>query len=229
MNQNRILSALQRNHPKLAPRLTQIDFLPRQILVRSGEPIEQVIFPASGLLCTSIDLNDEYVEAGLIGSSGLVGGGVAFGAHEHSRFIVGRFPGSANLLPAHLLAEIARADASVRAMLFAVESWVLFQAQQLAACNVSHSLSQRFTGWLLRAADLAGTTELPITQEMIAEALGVQRATVSNTASELQKKGVIRYRRGQISISDCAALAQEACDCHKRLQAYRTALFADVP
>jgi CRP-like cAMP-binding protein len=91
---------------------------------------------------------------------------------------------------------------------------LLAQAQQSVACNASHSVEERLSRWLLRAHDLWQGATLPMTQELLARMLGVQRNAVSIVAHALQQAGVIRYSRGQIEITDLAALRKTACECY---------------
>jgi CRP-like cAMP-binding protein len=92
-------------------------------------------------------------------------------------------------------------------------SWLLLQAQQIAACNAVHSADARFCRWLARASDVLSSEVIPVTQEAIAQALGIRRTTATLIAQQLQVKGAISYSRGRIVIRDRAALRAGACDC----------------
>ena len=83
-----------------------------------------------------------------------------------------------------------------------------------AACNVTHVIESRLARWLLRAADLRGSDELPLTQEYIAQMLGVRRTSVTVVARTLQEAGMIRYKRGHINLIDVPALQETACECY---------------
>lgn len=218
MGQNAILSALVRRHPDLAPRIVCADFLSARVIARPDELIEQVIFPESGMLGAAVAVGDKYVDVGMIGSAGIIGGSVAFGSRSHASLIVGRFPGRICFLPTELLAAVVNEDQIARAALFASEQWLLVQAQRIAACNAAHSLVQRLGSWLLRAADASGFDELPAKQELVAASLGVQRAGVSGAAAELQYAGCISYRRGRLAITGRDELALHACNCHAELR-----------
>jgi len=225
MHRNQILAALVRRHPELQRNLTRRDFLSKDVVVRPGEPIDHLIFPISGMLAVAVEVDGDFVGTGMVGSEGLVGGTVVFGFEKHLNFIVGRVPGSAYLLAAEEIIRLAEHDASIPRLLFACEAWLGVQAQQLSACNARHRIPERLSSWLLRAADAAGIDELFVTQDAIADALGVQRASVSNIAAEFQKAGWIAYKRGRITVIDRQALERRACDCPKQLGAFQRTLF----
>ena len=98
------------------------------------------------------------------------------------------------------------------------------QAQQSAACNATHVIESRLCRWLLRAADLHGSDELPLTQEYIAQMLGVRRTSVTLVARTLQEAGMISYRRGHIKLLDIPALQQSACECYSSVKSNYEAL-----
>jgi len=98
---------------------------------------------------------------------------------------------------------------------------VLFaQSQQSAACNASHSVENRMCRWLLRMRDLAGSDDLTLTQEFLAQMLGVRRPSVSIVASVLQKAGLIRYSRGNIRILDVKGMLEGSCECYATVKAH---------
>ena len=102
------------------------------------------------------------------------------------------------------------------------------QAQQSAACLASHHVEERLCRWLLRARDLAGSNDLPFTQEYLAEMLGVRRTSVTGVARTLQETGIIKYARGKIQIIDADALQDSACECYETVkQHYDRLLGAD--
>ena len=98
------------------------------------------------------------------------------------------------------------------------EQVLLAHAQQSAACNVTHDIESRLARWLLRAADLRGGDELELTQEYLAEMLGVRRTSVSVVANTLQQAGMIRYARGHIKILNFDALRETACECYETVK-----------
>ena len=228
MQQNRILTALLQRHPEAPARLTRVDFVHGDLFGRPGEPIRHAVFPVSGMISVVVDLaSGDVVEAAMVGCGGVIGASAAFGATEHINSSFCQLPGAAYLLPVADLADIAQRDESVRAMLFAHEQFLMAQAQQTAACNAKHHIMQRLATWLLRAKDVTGTSEMFLTQEFLAQMLGVQRASVSGFAGQLQGMDLIRYRRGRLSITDETGLTSQACECHSRLAAVSRKLFRE--
>ena len=106
-----------------------------------------------------------------------------------------------------------------RTTLIRHEQLILVQAQQSAACNISHNVEARLARWLLRCRDLMGSDDLALTQEFVGQMLGVQRSSVSITAGTLQQGGLIRYSRGHIQIVDVEGLRKAACECYETVRA----------
>lgn len=228
MHHNRILTSLIGRHPEARAHLTRVDFVHGDLFGRPGEPIHHAVFPVSGMISVVVDLaSGDVVEAAMVGNSGVIGASAAFGATEHVHSSFCQLPGTAFLMPAAELAAIAQRDEAARALLFAHERFLLVQAQQTAACNAKHHIMQRLSSWLLRTKDATGMSEIFLTQEFLAQMLGVQRASVSGFAGQLQDMDLIRYRRGRLSILDEEGLAGQACECHARLRALRRTILSE--
>jgi|SRR6185312_12953486 len=228
MHQNLILTALLKRHPEAARRLTRMDFVHGHLFGRVGEPIDHAVFPATGMISVVVQLAEgEMVEAAMVGRIGVVGGSVAFGGMQHISTSFCQLPGTAYLLPAAELAALAREDDAMRSIIFAHEQFMQLQSQQTAACNARHAIIKRLGTWLLRAKDVTGNSEMFLTQEFLAQMLGVQRASVSVFAGRLQDMELISYRRGRLAILDEAGLAHEACECHARLAQFRKGSLSD--
>ena len=112
-------------------------------------------------------------------------------------------------------------------MLIRHEQILLAQAQQSAACNVSHSIEARLSRWLLWTRELSGSDTLGLTQEFLAQMLGVRRTSVSLVANTLQNAGLIRYRRGRIEITDLEGLRAASCECYGRVKMHYDRLLGD--
>ena len=106
----------------------------------------------------------------------------------------------------------------MRTALFRHEQFILVQAQQSAACNATHTVEARLARWLLRCRDLQGSDDLQLTQEFVAEMMGVRRTSVSVAAKELQDADLITYSRGRISIIDLKGLRTMACECYNTVR-----------
>jgi CRP-like cAMP-binding protein len=123
--------------------------------------------------------------------------------------------------------QLALADAKFRAVLVRHEQVLLAQAQQSAACNASHTVEARMCRWLLRMRDLVGE-ELPLTQDFMAQMMGVRRPSVSLVAGTLQQAGLIKYRRGHITIVDIERLQDSACECYETVRTHYEAMLRDA-
>lgn len=229
---NQILSFLHHRFPDfVGPRARQVAFVHGDIIGEAGRPIENVFFPSSGMISVVVDLRDGgRVEAAMVGRRNAIGGSVVFGARMHLNTSFAQLPGSGWSLKAADLIELAGREDAVRNILFDNEQYLLAQAQQTAACNARHVIPQRLATWILRAADASGGEELTLTQEYLAQMLGVQRASVSMFAGALQDKGLIFYRRGRVKVLEREGLEQHACECHAALRSQQAKLFAaEIP
>ena len=156
----------------------------------------------------------EFIEAGVVGRGDVFGAGVAFGARYHINRAIAQIPGSASVMKASDLIAAAKSSETLRRALFLSDQFMLAQAQQSAACNAKHTVPQRLATWLLRVRERAQQEDMPLTQEFLSQMLGVQRASVSIAASEMQDAGLIRYQRGTIRITNLPKLEKVACECY---------------
>jgi CRP-like cAMP-binding protein len=150
----------------------------------------------------------------IVGASSGLNGGISV-----CKAIV-QIAGTASVLDSHRLRELSESSITVRAALFRHEQIILVQAQQSAACNATHTVEARLARWLLRSRDLQGSDDLLLTQEFVAEMLGVRRTSVSVVANTLQQAGFIRYRRGHIRILNLDGLRETACECYQTVKAH---------
>ena len=223
MQANRILSLLLNIRPEFVRyRIKPIRLARGERIVGPGMPITKVIFPDSGLISLTVQLAaGNRLEVGLIGFDGMLGGEVFFGEERQLNNAYAQLPVTGWSMTPRDLIEIGQQYREVALELFRHERFLLAQSQQIAACNAEHSLKQRLCSWLLRAYDLTRSPELQLTQEFIAEMIGVRRAGVSPVAQQLRSEGIIRQRRGGIVIVDKPALAREACECYFAIQRLR--------
>jgi CRP-like cAMP-binding protein len=220
----------ERHGAFLIDRLNCVSYSHGDTFGETGRAIEDIFFPCSGLVSVVVDLrNGNLIETAMVGRDGLVGAAAAFGAATHVSTNIGQIPGTGWSMRAADLIEIAADDANIRAVLFAHEQFLLAQAQQTAACNARHLIPQRLATWLLRACEITDATELQVTQAFLAQMLGVQRASISVYAHELQENGSIEIRRGHVKVHDRTALATFACECHACLRMQHARAFSIRP
>ena len=161
----------------------------------------------------------------MVGRDGIVGASEGLCDGVSLRDAVVLCPGTASMIAVANLKAIAEQSVAWRQLLARHEQALLAQAQQSAACNAAHSVEERLSRWLLRARDLWDGETLPMTQELLARMIGVQRNAVSIVAHALQQAGVLSYSRGQIEILDVDALRATACECYHAVHAKQAPLF----
>lgn len=217
---NHILSALPEiEYQRLAPYLEEISLDSGQILQEPDELFEYVYFPNKAMISlVSIMTDGSTTEIGLVGNEGMVGLPVILGGQSTlSRSIV-QIPGSAMKLPAIVLQQEFLHCQKLKQLLLLYTQALLTHISQSAACNRQHTIEERLARWLLSVQDCVLSNELPLTQEFISNMLGTRRSGVTVAAGKLQKKGIIRYNRGQITIIDQKALEATSCECYRLVQ-----------
>jgi CRP-like cAMP-binding protein len=213
---NRILSALpQAELDRLRSHLQAIALPQGQVLHEAGAAIEYVYFIEQGVGSVLTTMADgRAIEVRMVGRESVIGLAYLFGAEISPLQTIVQVPGSASRMSAPLFrAEFDRREL-LRRIVLRLISAALVMTSQNAACNRLHSVEQRCARWLLEASNRIGSDTMPMTQEFLATLLGVRRAGVSATASQLQRSGLIRYRRGRLSIVDRQALEAHACECY---------------
>jgi CRP-like cAMP-binding protein len=205
----------------LLPHLKVLELPQETVLFETGDTIETVYFPLRGVVSVVVDLAaGEMIEAAMIGRDSLVGGSAAFDNQVSLNRAVVQVRGAASALNVNRFRELAQQSESFRAKLARHEHFLLAQAQQSAACNATHTLEERLSRWLLRCRDLLDSDDITLTQEFLAEMLGVRRTSVTLVASDLQKSGLIHYRDGHIRLLDRSALLDSACECYGTIKAH---------
>lgn len=201
--------------------LTARSFVRGDVLAEIDSPIDHAYFPSCGLISLVVPLQGgEVIEAGVVGRQDVFGASAAFGAKVHVNRAVAQISGVALVIKAAELIKAAHKSETLRHDLFMYDQFILAQAQQSAACNARHDISQRLATWLLRISDRAQQDELPLTQEFLSQMLGVQRASVSIAAGAMQEAGMIQYRRGRLKITDPNKLEEIACECYAAVRAH---------
>lgn len=156
----------------------------------------------------------------MLGRDSVVGGGAALADGIAASDAVVLFPGTASMLEITAFRTIAATSAPFRSLMIRHEQALLARAQQSLLCNTLHPIEARLARWLLRARDLSDSETLPLTQETLAQMMGVRRNAISLVAHALQRAGIIHYSRGQIEIIDRRALEVTSCDCYAAVKAH---------
>jgi len=225
---NRLLASLSPDDfALLKPHLRLIKMVRGTVLVEGGGQIHQVYFPHSGIISLVVRLEEgATVEVATVGRDGLFGAFSALDGKISLNTAIIQMPGSASVIDTAHLRVVAEQSASFRALLIRHEQVIHAQALQSAACNASHTVASRLARWLLRARDLSDSNTLSFTQEFLAQMLGTQRNSVSLVANAMQQSGLIRYRRGQIEITNLNGLEEHSCECYATVKAYYAKLIS---
>jgi CRP-like cAMP-binding protein len=211
----------------LRPRLKTFALVRDAVLVEAGAALTHVYLPHSGVISVVVRLAEgQAVEVAMIGRDSAVGLLEALGDGISLTDVVVLFPGSASLIEIADIKAVAAKSAALRNLLVRHGLALVAQAQQSPACNASHSVEARMARWLLRARDLWDGETLPMTQELLARMIGVQRNAISIVAHALQEADVISYSRGRIEVLDMDALQATACECHRAVKTKLAKLLA---
>ena len=190
----------------------------REVAYESNEPIENAYFPESGVISIVTPMSDGVlVEAATVGDEGMVGIPLILRARKSSTRAFCQIPGTAWRISADHFQYCLR-SAEFTVLLLRYTQTFLDVLAQTSACNRLHSIEERCARWLLRLHDRVGETNddiIPITQEFLAQMLGVRRTGVNLAAGILQRAGFITYVRGKITILDREGLEEVACECYR--------------
>jgi CRP-like cAMP-binding protein len=214
--QNRLLCALSRDiQIRVLPRMEKLSLPIRQVLYEADAPIAHVYFPLSGVVSLVIILKGgESVEVGTVGNEGMVGAAAFLGAEQSPTKAFCQVAGQALRMRLDNFRRALEEHLDFAAVVRRYTQGMISQISQTTACNHVHSVQERMCRWLLMTHDRVGADEFHLTQEFLAQMLGVRRPSVTVAAGLLQKAGLIRYQRGRIRIVDRAGLEQGACECY---------------
>jgi CRP-like cAMP-binding protein len=216
---NKLLSALQRaQFDLLAPHLTTVSLSRGQMLLGAGDEFDHVYFPQNGMLSLLAVLGDgKAIETATVGREGVVGAMAGFGLYKSLVRVIVQLPLAVSQISAVQFRKATANSDPIRMMCIQYNEVLLSQARITAACNAMHVVEARFCRWLLQSADRAESDTLGLTQEFLAEMLGVRRTSVTEVATKIQETGAIHYTRGVIKILDRAALEKMSCECYQTL------------
>jgi CRP-like cAMP-binding protein len=200
----------------LAPHLQTVALKQDAVLTQSGDPIEHVYFPHSGTISFMVDMpSGQTVGCAIIGREGALGALSVLGPSRSTTTAVVRSPGAASQISASRFHIAVAQSRAIRRMVETHARAVLAQIQQVAACNALHPVENRMARWLLHIHDRLESNLLPITQETLAQLLGVRRTTVTQAVQKLRASGGVRYdRRAMIEVVDRLRLEEGACECY---------------
>jgi CRP-like cAMP-binding protein len=217
---NLILRSLPRREiDQLFPVLEFVRLKLHQVLQEAGEAIRSGYFLNDGLgslLTTHPD--GKTVEVGLTGNEGFIGVPVIFGFKTSALRAVTQGEGTAYRVEIDTLLRLLPRCPELEKQIQRYSMVLGMQSTQLAACNRLHDVAERLARWLLMSHDRIGGTNLPLTQEFLAQMLGTRRASVTEAAGILQKEGLIEYSRGSVRILNRGRLEESACDCYQAIE-----------
>ena len=213
---NHLLAALPAHvQQRLFPHLTPVELPLGHVLYESGERQHQLHFPTNSIVSLLYVMeNGASAEISVVGNEGLVGVSLFMGGGSTPSRALVQSAGSALTLSAqHLKPEFDRHSELLQLVLRYTQA-LITQMSQTAVCNRHHSIDQQLCRWLLLSLDRLPSNQLVMTQELIANMLGVRREGVTEAAGKLQKLGIIEYHRGHISVLDRAQLEARCCECY---------------
>ena len=210
---------------ELEPHLSVVELQHAQVLAETHQRIGRVYFPHSGIISCVVELvGGGAIETGMIGNDGEFGASQALDDKVSLNHVVIQVPGIASVISSDRARVIAGDLPAFRGLLVKYDQFFLSQVQQTAACNAVHSVRARACKWLLRMHDLVGN-DLPLTQEFLAQMMGVRRTSVTQVAGDLQKAGMITYSRGRIHIVDLEQVRTYACECDGDVRSHYRRIF----
>jgi CRP-like cAMP-binding protein len=214
--QNRLLAALPaEDYERLRPALEPIPMPLGWTIHRAGDPEKYLYFPTAGIVSQCyVTANGTSTEFAVTGSEGVVGVASILGGESMLSEALVRSAGYAYRLGAELLKSEFKHHDQLLHLLLRYTQALLVQTGQIAACNRHHSVEQQLCRCILTILDRMPSNELMLTQELIADSLGVRRESVTEAAGKLQKAGLIHYSRGHIAVPDRTLLEARACECY---------------
>lgn len=213
---NLILSAItDADYEQVAPLLHPQPLRRRETLREAGDPVEYVYFPISGVISLLTVLeNGMMIEFATVGSEGTTGVPLFLGFGQSNTALISEVPGDAFRMGRADFADCTARLPSFARIMLRYSGLMLALVAQSAACNRAHQVDARCARWLLMTHDQAGRDDFPITQEFLAQMLGVSRPSVALSAGALQRANFVSYHRGEMHIRDRRGLELAACECY---------------
>jgi CRP-like cAMP-binding protein len=213
---NHLLAALPpAESQRWSPLLESVDLPLGQVLYESGTTLSHVYFPTTAIISLLYVMESgASAEIAVVGNEGIVGISLFMGGESTSSRAVVQSAGKGFRLKAQLMKDEFNRAGPVLHLLLRYTQALITQMAQTAVCNRHHSLDQQLCRWLLLSLDRLESNQLVMTQELIANMLGVRREGVTEGALKLQQAGLIRYARGHITVLDRPALERRSCECY---------------
>jgi CRP-like cAMP-binding protein len=213
---NHLFAALPaEEYERLAPNLELVQMPLGHVLYESGSELRHVYFPTTSIVSLLyVMIDGASAEIAVVGNEGLIGVALFMGGETMPNRAVVQSAGHAYRLKGQRLKEEFNRSGGLQLLLLRYTQALLTQMAQTAVCNRHHSLDQQLCRWLLLSLDRLPSNELIMTQELIANMLGVRREGVTEAAGNLQKSGLIKYSRGHITVLDRAGLEARVCECY---------------
>jgi len=229
--QNDLLRSLPApDYERLAPHFESVQMPLGDALYESGGQLKHVYFPTTAIVSLLYVMeNGASAEIAVVGNEGILGIALFMGGETTPSRAIVQSAGRGYRLKAQFLKdEFNRAGPFMRLLLRYTQA-LITQMAQTAVCNRHHSVDQQLCRWLLLSLDRLPTNQLTMTQELIANMLGVRREGVTEAAGKLQAAGIIQYKRGRITVIDRPRLEQSACECYAVVKREFDRLLADIP
>jgi len=227
---NYLLAALPSDErERIAPHLSRVSMQLGQVVYESGDHLSHIYLPTTAIISMLYVMeNGASAEIAVVGRDGLLGVALFMGGETMPNRAIVQSAGQAFRLSAEIVKqEFARGGAIQRLFLRYTQA-LITQMAQTAVCNRHHSIAQQFCRWLLLSLDRLESNDVRMTQELIANMLGVRRAGVTETAKKLHDDGAIRYSRGLIEVVDRRALEAQVCECYKVVKRESDRLFSSL-
>jgi CRP-like cAMP-binding protein len=214
--QNHLLAAFPpHERERLYPHLQLVRMSLGKVLYEAGDIQPHVYFPTNCIISLLYVLADgASAEISVVGNEGMIGIALFMGGETTPSRAVVQSEGFAYRLPGQLLKDEFHRNGEVQLLLLRYAQALITQMAQTAVCNRHHSVDQQLCRWLLLSLDRLTTNQLVMTQKLIADMLGVRREGVTEAAGKLSKRGIIRYRRGRITVLDRPKLEELSCECY---------------
>jgi CRP-like cAMP-binding protein len=215
--QNHLLSVLSpTDFERVFPHLELVPLPLGEVLYESGSLLRHVYFPTTSIVSLLYVMEDgASAEIAVVGNEGMIGIALFMGGESTPSRAIVQSAGHAYRLEAHVLKQEFNRAGPVMHLLLRYTQALITQMAQTAVCNRHHSVDQQFCRWLLLSLDRLPSNELIMTQELIANMLGVRREGVTEAAGKLQKAELIQYSRGRITVIDRPRLEARSCECYR--------------